>query len=616
MPSIFMNTAVVAALFVGTVLCLTLDRKKKNILIAVSAAAAVVIGVPLYVYGFTRLGVSAGDVVFRALLAVCKMFAGDNDLSSLSQVPLFSDPWVLTLFWLGHFLAFFVTAGATISVLGSRLLNVIRTTRLRRGPLLLVYGSGPDAVTYAARQIRQYRKTVLFVDDDCSSAGEANISAIGALLDRAEDAVLPDARFLRRLSVRPGSRSLELALLRDQPLKNLEYARNMLAALRAAGIQPAQTALILRGIDELDARELMAGQAHYGYGSLYAYCEHAVVARMLIRLCPPCNVIPFDGQGRATADFRALIVGFGSTGKAVLEQLIMNAQFAGSRFSADIFDPAPRCGTLYHSEIMTRYNIRFHDHDAFSQAFYAFLEENSVSYIVLTGDENDNLTVCADLRKWYRKRGDCPRIFLCSRHGVTESFGADFDDRYSNIYASDALNVRKMDSTAMEINRYYCKNGLSAEENWQTCDYFSRLSCRAAADFYPAVLRALGTTEEQVLHGDWHIPAPVLENLAESEHLRWCAFHYVMGYHPMDRAVFNARAAQYLDEKKQTGSSSVRIGKDPENCLHACLIPWDELDALSAAENAVTGGNVDYKQMDRDNVFAVPQIIRRSRARQ
>ena len=36
--------------------------------------------------------------------------------------------------------------------------------------------------------------------------------------------------------------------------------------------------------------------------------------------------------------------------------------------------------------------------------------------------------------------------------------------------------------------------------------------------------------------------------------------------------------------------------------LHACLVDWEELDALSARENGVTGGNVDYKQYDRDNV--------------
>lgn len=44
--------------------------------------------------------------------------------------------------------------------------------------------------------------------------------------------------------------------------------------------------------------------------------------------------------------------------------------------------------------------------------------------------------------------------------------------------------------------------------------------------------------------------------------------------------------------------------------LHACIIPWDGLDALSERENAVTGGHVDYKAMDRDNVLALPALLR------
>ena len=55
--------------------------------------------------------------------------------------------------------------------------------------------------------------------------------------------------------------------------------------------------------------------------------------------------------------------------------------------------------------------------------------------------------------------------------------------------------------------------------------------------------------------------------------------------------------------------ASVRVTKDPEHRLHACLIPWEALDALSAKENAVTGGHVDYKNMDLVNVLAVPKLI-------
>ncbi|MBR4667473.1 MAG: hypothetical protein IKO76_01800, partial [Butyrivibrio sp.] len=99
------------------------------------------------------------------------------------------------------------------------------------------------------------------------------------------------------------------------------------------------------------------------------------------------------------------------------------------------------------------------------------------------------------------------------------------------------------------------------------------------------------------------ISAEMLENLAKSEHHRWCAFHYSMGYSCMSDEVREKRAEMYKQDK------SVRVTKDPQNKLHACLIPWDDLDELSDYENALTGRNVDYKQSDRDNIITVMKIL-------
>ena len=70
------------------------------------------------------------------------------------------------------------------------------------------------------------------------------------------------------------------------------------------------------------------------------------------------------------------------------------------------------------------------------------------------------------------------------------------------------------------------------------------------------------------------------------------------------------RIIQYLAEKAAHGTTRYRIGKDLTRRIHCCLIPWDVLDSLSESENKVTGGHVDYKQMDRDNVLALPELLR------
>lgn len=40
------------------------------------------------------------------------------------------------------------------------------------------------------------------------------------------------------------------------------------------------------------------------------------------------------------------------------------------------------------------------------------------------------------------------------------------------------------------------------------------------------------------------------------------------------------------------------------------MIPWESLDAYSAKENAITGGNRDYSENDRLNVRNLAGVLR------
>ena len=157
-------------------------------------------------------------------------------------------------------------------------------------------------------------------------------------------------------------------------------------------------------------------------------------------------------------------------------------------------------------------------------------------------------------------------------------------------------------------HRYQANQNRTLLENWMDCDYFSRQSCRASADFLPAMLRAAGKTPEQALH-NWALSDSQLQNLSITEHLRWCAFHYCMGYSPMTDTEFSERAELYL-QQKQSGKPLIRISKNTVNRTHACLIPWEELDNLSVMESGITGNRVNYKAMDTDNVLAIPELLK------
>ncbi len=347
---------------------------------------------------------------------------------------------------------------------------------------------------------------------------------------------------------------------------------------------------------------------------MYAFDSYYLTARMLITVAPPWEMVPFDESGQAEKTFRCVVIGFGRMGRAMLSHLLMNGQFVGSRFTADVFDPCAENGMLSESEILSDYAVTFHESGGKSKAFYAFLKEHPEEICciaICTGDRGEDEEIAEDLIDWYRSRGVLPILYLASNEhaAVYGSDGAKRD--LGGVYESVVPNLWKIDAAAMRLNKMYAGGKADGPASaWRNCDYFSRMSTRVAADFFPAYLRMSGKTDEQVLAGDWPPPPDMLETLAETEHLRWCAFHRVFGYRRMEEAEFEARAEQYQREIAETGESSIRIAKNSEGRTHACLIPWDELDALSARENAITGGNKDYKEYDRNNVRMLPVTLK------
>jgi len=601
-----------AALFMAVIVNLALESAVKKRVMAVSALGAGCLGILLYGYGFCWVYGFTPLAFLRALFAVCRMFSGVNDLSSIQAAPLFATEAVLILFWLAHFLGFYVTAGAAISVIGGKLLNRLRVLRLRRGPLVIIFGVNAQSLVYGRRQAAQ-RRAVLFVDDSCDSTMESAIHRAGAVFESAADALSPTAGFLRRVGMASDKRSMEVAVLDADGVRNLAFARQLLSAGEKLGLESRQMTLLLRGVEEEAAASLTAQGENSGFGSVWAFNDYTLSARLLMRLLPPWETLTFGEDGRAQEDFHGVLVGFGRMGRAVMEQWVMNGQFEGSSFRLDVFDPRPQSGPVFGHPILEAYDVRFHEADAASMAFYRFLNENLARIRCLcfcTGNEALNSEIAQDVRAWLGSRGINIPMCACTPTGVWSLKEMAAEPRHESLYASAVLDLNKMDARAMAINQAYCAaNGKTAEENWRDCDAFSRMSSRASGDFYPAMLRAAGRTREQIAQGQWPPVPPVLENLARTEHRRWCAFHTVMGFRPMTDEAFKARAARYLNEVKEKGASALRIGKDLQNRAHACLVDWEALDELSRRENAVTGGQVDYKQMDRNNVLALPGIL-------
>ena len=402
MADILTMILLLVACFTAAILNLAVDSGFRRKMTGGFIAAALTIGILSYGYGYARVQGLNFTSLIRALLAVCRMFVGVNDLGSIQEAPLFSRPAVQALFWTGHFMAYYVMASTAIAAVGERLMRRIRTTLLRRGPLLLIYGISADSVAYGRRMAQEKRVSVLYVDEDYNQVFDSAIKAFGGVVEKSSSALEANERFLRQIGFKPGKRRLELAALDPDGRKNLEYARALLDAMNARGIRPEQTSLIAAGAGESASALQTLKEA--GYGSVYAFDEYELTARMMIREHPPCGLISFDENGKAEEDFHAVLLGFGRMGRAVLNQLILNGQFHGSRFQVDVFDPDAQNGYLHDQPMMREYDIRFHRISGAAEEFYAFWEEHlkEIRMIVLcTGDQRKNQELAEDLVRWY-----------------------------------------------------------------------------------------------------------------------------------------------------------------------------------------------------------------------
>ena len=601
----------VAAFFAAAVLNLALQSRVRGTVMALALGLGVTIGAVYYGFGYAwTYGLNVTSLV-RAVLALCRMFGGVNDLGSIQGSPMLQKSTGTAVFWIGHFCAFYVTASAAIATLGERLLQKIRVTLLRFGPLLLIYGVNDSSVAYGRSMAKNKRRSVMFVDPDAGTSYESTIHSFGAIIDRSSAAVTPDKTLLRKINMKAGSRRLELAAFHTDGRRNLDYAKKLLQIMTDAHITPDQTSLVASGIGE-ESASLQALDGP-GYGSVLTFDDYDLTSRLIIRDYPPCSLISFDAYGRAENSFHVVILGFGRMGRALFSELLCNGQFSGSTFRADIFDPSPQNGYLHRRELTRNYDLHFHTQDGRIDDFYEFLQENMRTIrciAVCTGNAENNHEIAQDLSGWYGHADNAPLIVEAVRgsYACTQPDGTSAECR--NIYDSDILDISRIDAMAMQINHMYNEGSpFTAPQDWEKCGYFSRMSSRASADFYPAVLRAAEKTAQQVLAGDWPPDDRTMENLAITEHLRWCAFHYVYGYAVMPREEFERRAAIYREEAERTGKSRVSLTRDQDKKLHACLIPWEELDALSDRVNAITGGQIDYKQLDRNNVLAVRDVL-------
>ncbi|MBQ6582940.1 MAG: hypothetical protein IJH77_03815, partial [Mogibacterium sp.] len=595
---------------------LTLKPAYSARLTTICMITALIGGLLFYGVGFAEVTGSVLISIIRTPFCVIRMFVGINELSTIAGTTLVSTKAGLVLFWFIHLLGFYSMASAAMLTLGQEALKYLRMLLSRRGDLTLIYGINDHSIALGKECLAAGNTSVVFVADSADSSTVSDLNYKGMMVLTGPAAASADLRLLRRLGA--DTRELTVYALDDAEDQDLRYALRLRDALQELGVPASRTRITLPGTEDIITSMLQVSEDAYGFGYVNVFDRSMLAARAMIRTCPPWDLIRFGADGRAEEDFDCVIVGFGSHGQAALKQLLMNGQFAGSHFHAAVFSPnfAAESGYLKAESpgIFENYDIESFSEDGRSQVFYDYIGRHIPTLkliAVCTGSEELNREISDNLMLYLKRRGaEQICVIRCGKEGVRyqETVGSPIIS--TGIYTTAFLSAEKADRSAIILNSTYDSSDRTDWEKWVACDTFGKMSSRASADFSPAFLRMAGMTREEILTNGWS-PDPDLANtLGESEHLRWNAFHNVMGYRPMSREELQERGEHYQKCVEQGIPCSNRIGKDTQARKHACLIPWEDLDDLSAREFALTGRNVDYRRIDINNVLALPDLLR------
>lgn len=649
------------------------------------ALVTLVGGLVLYGWGYFTLPAdnpSAGpvsstfNVAFRTVCDTLCMFLGNNDFDAVQDSAAMQFPFVEPLFWLAHILAVFVTASAVMSVILSQTMRQRAQRRTRNHhDDRVIFGTGEDALALGRELLAEEACCVTFVGEGFDASAAEDLERMGAtVLDGtlfdANGSLVPKAMPVAKAAhVDARSDTCRVYALGDDEAANLSFARTMRDQLEEAGLRPERTRLaILCPEDQaagLEAHQDKGKEAHYGFGNVTTMEAPQMAARTLVDQCPPFQVMSFEdcravGAGGWGPSFHCMVIGFGRTGQEVLSQLYQNGQFAGSSFHADIVDPD--CSLLWEGFVDRRPAVKgsnafaCHDLDGRSGQVLALLDADpEIRYVaVCTNDSQLNAELArgiyehaADVRTSARPLDLC----TCSaddlrRIQAPRGKGADGAPNgvvaclsaRPRVLSPKVLDDEWLDFMAMCVNYNYELQHPDPSDpekpgpqgmlkKWHPLDHFYRESNRASARYIRTQLAVAGMDPDALEPDRWEETAKrfeevldaspdAVDTLGRAEHQRWVAFYEMSGWLPLtgdDLTEVRERFADLKAKKPQ---------RDDARRLQACMIPYDDLDALSEGTNvAIREHNqrvepedqvdeMDFRKSDKTNVTSIPDVLR------
>ncbi len=588
-----------AAIFLALILFLAFDIENPERWNRIAFSVAILGG--LLIYGSINAKGSniIAVAVLRTIIDIGKMFGGGNRFEDFVELLGDGIGWSI-FFWAVHFFAYYALVSTIFIVLGKGAVRKLRMLIMSIRDIEVIYGTDDQAVLFGKKLSENKNVAIVFVGENLKM--ESSIRRMGGILYSDASSLSASSKFLKKLAVKKDKGTVRLNAISEDPDANLSFALKFLKTLESNGITSKQTSLVLLGSEKEDGISLLATKGKYGYGSVKPFERAELSARLLFQKYPVCNQINFDDHALAQNDAECILVGFSHIGQEVLRKLIANAQFEGSSFHVKVYDPdIDRMNGVFklrYSGMLDEYAIDFDPHDVRSleAAEYISKKASSLAYIVIAlSDESKGRAIAHSISDILEQNACELPIYQCGKDKVIAYYNGKESEKHS-IFDADILYHGAMDELAVQINHFYRDETEDPQDQWAECDFFSRMSCRASADYLSALIRRLDLSKHE-------LDEQTMENLGRTEHLRWNAFHFSMGYSLMSDEIIKEREKLFKEDP------TVRVTRDSAKKLHACLVKWDELDELSRYETELTGKEIDYKKMDRDNVFIVKKLM-------
>ncbi len=299
--------------------------------------------------------------------------------------------------------------------------------------------------------------------------------------------------------------------------------------------------------------------------------ESELTARRFIKKYPPLempNITIDPTTAMVEGDFNFLQLGYGWSGKAILNKLICNTQFEGSTLSAMVFDRDLMSSHGFYplldeecfstdKDAVNYYNVTWEcEMTVGSYEFKQWIEnklwtdaaKKSLRYnriIVALGDDALNVKIALSIARVLNDQGmsygeSSEYIFAhirnadcCTYFDLKETTPISIFGNKDKIYTMDIIINETLDELAKEMNYSYSGYKGDREALWHSAGVLDQESSRAAAVAVENTLRLrdlqMVPQSEEGAPVEWKLSKDILELLSENEHRRWNAFHFTQG---------------------------------------------------------------------------------------